>query len=105
LTKFRGAGARSDAGRPTDPEAIFRRAPKGGDSLPDLWRGQTDALRGWVARRAETDVLIALNTGAGKTVVGLLIAQSFFNEGLEHVVYACGTIDLVKQTQREAHRL
>jgi len=76
LTKFRGAGARSDAGRPTDPEAIFRRAPKGGDSLPDLWRGQTDALRGWVARRAETDVLIALNTGAGKTVVGLLILLS-----------------------------
>jgi hypothetical protein len=46
-----------------------------------------------------------LNTGAGKTVIGNLIAQSLVNEGLQNVIYACGTIDLVKQTDKEAHRL
>jgi hypothetical protein len=108
LSRFRGTGERpptSEAG-PVDPEAIFRRAPKGASSFPDLWRGQTDALRQWHTRlRAEADVLIALNTGGGKTVVGTLIAQSLINEGLEHVVYACGTIDLVRQTARESSRL
>jgi replicative superfamily II helicase len=108
LSRFRGTTERpstSEAG-PVDPEAIFRRAPKGASSFPDLWRGQTDALRQWHTRlRAEADVLIALNTGGGKTVVGTLIAQSLINEGLQHVVYACGTIDLVRQTAKEASRL
>jgi len=102
LFKFRGLSTRSngtDAARPLDPEAIFRRAPKGASSFPDLWRGQADALRQWhTGLRDEADVLISLNTGAGKTVVGCLIAQSLVNEGLNHVVYACGTIDLVRQT-------
>lgn len=107
LGKFRGVGGGrgDDSARPIDPEAIFRRAPKGAHSFADLWRGQTDALRAWTARRKRPDVLVQLNTGAGKTVVGLLIAQSFVNEGLEHVVYVCGTIDLVHQTAAEARRL
>ncbi len=108
LSKFRGIAERpsvSDAG-PLDPEAIFRRAPKGASSFPDLWRGQTDALRQWHTQlRKESDVLVALNTGGGKTVVGTLIAQSLINEGLQHVVYACGTIDLIRQTAKEAARL
>jgi len=46
-----------------------------------------------------------LNTGAGKTIVGLLIAQSLVNEQIEGIIYACSTIDLVLQTAREADRL
>jgi Type III restriction enzyme, res subunit/Helicase C-terminal domain len=49
-------------------------------------------------------VFIALNTGAGKTLVGLLIAQSLVNEGVENVTYLCGTNDLVLQTYREAEK-
>jgi hypothetical protein len=109
LSKFRGiasAGSGDGPRGPTDPEAIFRRAPKGPTSFADLWRGQTDALRQWHrSLRDEADVLIALNTGGGKTAVGALIAQSLVNEGLERVVYACGTIDLVRQTEKEARRL
>jgi hypothetical protein len=109
LTRFRGIGGDAgggDSSKPIDPEAIFRRAPKGASSFADLWRGQTDALRRWHSDlRAKSDILISLNTGAGKTVVGLLIAESLINEGLERVVYACGTIDLVRQTENEAKRL
>ena len=107
LSRFRGIGRGNGAepSKPTDPEGIFRRAPKRPDSFADLWRGQTDALRGWNARRDRPDILITLNTGAGKTVIGGLIAQSFVNEGLRNVIYACGTIDLVRQTEKEARRL
>ena len=55
--------------------------------------------------RKREDVLITLNTGAGKTIVGLLIAQSLVNEALDNVVYVCSTIDLVLQTAKEAKRI
>ena len=47
----------------------------------------------------------SLNTGAGKTIVGLLIAQSLVNEAVDNVVYVCSTIDLVLQTANEAQRI
>ena len=59
----------------------------------------------WQDNRDANDVLISLNTGAGKTIVGLLIAQSLVNEGLDNVLYICSTIDLVHQTGVEAERL
>ena len=48
---------------------------------------------------------ILLNTGAGKSIVGVLIAQSLVNEQIGPVVFACSTIDLVSQTARECDRL
>lgn len=91
--------------RPTDPEEIFTKLPKLRETPNDLWRGQADALRLWHANRDKTDILISLNTGGGKTIVGLLIAQSIVNEAAANVLYACSTIDLVKQTSREADKL
>ncbi|MBI3676687.1 MAG: DEAD/DEAH box helicase family protein [Proteobacteria bacterium] len=87
---------------PINPIEIFEKLPSLPGTHNDLWRGQTDALKGWDAHRKSPDVLIALNTGAGKTLVGSLIAQSLHNEGVENVVYVCATIDLVKQTSLAA---
>ncbi len=42
-------------------------------------------------------------TGAGKTLVGVLIAQSYLLQGVRNVVYVCPTIDLIHQTVREAN--
>ena len=47
--------------------------------------------------------MIKLHTGGGKTLVGLLIAQSVLNERKEPVVYLCPTSQLVKQTVRKAY--
>jgi Rad3-related DNA helicase len=43
-----------------------------------------------------------LNTGAGKTLVGLLAAQSYVNETRGKVLYACSSIQLVDQTAAKA---
>ncbi len=91
--------------KPLDPIAIFERRPSLPNTPNDLWRGQTEALSEWHKNRKKSDVFLALNTGAGKTLVGLLIAQSLVNEGIENVTYVCGTKDLVLQTQREATKL
>lgn len=95
---------RSDT-RPIHPIEIFEQLPSLDDIPNDLWRGQTNALNDWHEHRTSSDVLVGLNTGAGKTIVGLLMAQSLVNEGLESVVFLCSTIDLVEQTAREADRL
>jgi len=90
---------------PTNPVKIFESLPSLEDTPNDLWRGQAKALNDWEEVRNKNDVLIALNTGAGKTIAGLLIAQSLVNEGLENVIYVCSTIDLVRQTALEADRI
>src|SRR5437867_12095258 len=92
----------TSGGAPTDPFKIFASLPRLEGAPNDLWRGQAEALTQWEKVRDENDVLISLNTGAGKTLAGLLIAKSFVNEGLENVLYVCPTIDLVRQTAGEA---
>lgn len=90
---------------PTDPIEIFKKTPNTGGAPNDLWKGQADALAAWNEARKENDNLIILNTGAGKSIVGLMVAQSLVNEGVENVLFVCSTIDLVEQTAREAEKL
>ena len=86
---------------PVNPVELFRTAPALTETPNDLWQGQSKALENWHAQRTKTDILISLHTGAGKTVVGLLAAQSLVNEGKSRVLYVCATNDLVIQTSRE----
>lgn len=90
---------------PIDPVEIFKRTPNTGGAPNDLWKGQADALSLWHESRETKDNLIVLNTGAGKSIVGLMAAQSLVNEGLQNVLFVCSTIDLVRQTAAEADRL
>ncbi|WNN38034.1 hypothetical protein RIN61_17665 [Pseudomonas inefficax] len=41
---------------------------------------QADVLDAWFTRRAARDLTLKMNTGGGKTVVGLLCLQSSLNE-------------------------
>jgi hypothetical protein len=85
-----------------DPIAIFHRLRIKDSSINDLWVAQGDALRAWHTNRNKKDVAISLNTGAGKTLVGLLIGQSLVNETKSLVLYACSSIQLVLQTEKKA---
>lgn len=87
---------------PIDPIEIFHKAKISDPNINDLWLAQGDALREWHASRDEADIGVVLNTGAGKTLVGLLIAQSLVNETRAQVLYACSSIQLVEQTAEKA---
>lgn len=102
---FSKLGRAKKAQAPTDPIRIFETLPSLSGTFNDLWRGQDKALTEWHAARDRQDVLVSLNTGAGKTIVGLLMAQSLVNEGVQNVLYVCSTIDLVRQTSQEADRI
>lgn len=87
--------------KPTKPIDVFRSASSLDATPNDLWRGQSHALEQWDEHRSKSDVLVSLHTGAGKSLVGIIIAQSLMNEGVPNVVYACATNDLVGQTKKE----
>ena len=87
---------------PTDPLEIFRELSVVDQNINDLCLAQGDALRDWHRHRELMDVAVVLNTGAGKTLVGLLIAHSLVNETRGRVLYACSSIQLVEQTEEKA---
>lgn len=59
----------------------------------------------WYERRDENSLVIKMNTGSGKTVVGLLILKSCLNEGKAPAVYVCPDNYLVKQVIDAAKEL
>lgn len=91
-------------GRPLiEPRDIF--AALGGRPWPRLRVEQDQVLKSWFARRNERDLVIKQNTGGGKTVVGLLAAQSSLNEGVGTAAYLVPDTYLVKQVIDEANAL
>lgn len=84
-----------------DPEKIFESLTLRG-SIQNPWGPQTDALRTWHGRRSESDLVIEMNTGGGKTLVGLLIGQSLVNETGKYVLLVCPTKQLIEQATGKA---
>lgn len=92
--------------RHVDPEELFRSLKiRSASSVKELWAPQADVLRAWHADRSKDDILFRLNTGAGKTLIGLVAAQSLVNETMGKVVYCCATNQLVDQTREKAEAL
>ncbi len=89
---------------PVDPLEIFRRLPKP-QGINDLYTSQAEVLEAWFKRKDERDTVVKLHTGGGKTLVGLLIAQSTLNELKEPVLYLAPTTQLVNQTLEKARSL
>ncbi len=84
-----------------DPLEVFRRLPKP-SGINDLYTSQAEVLQSWFERRNERDTILKLHTGGGKTLVGLLAAQSTLNELSEPVLYLTPTQQLVQQTLEKA---
>lgn len=89
---------------PIEPLEIFRRLPKP-PGINDLYTSQAEALDAWFQRRTERDIVVKLHTGGGKTLVGLLMAQSTLNECNEPVLYLAPNRQLVSQTLDKAKAL
>lgn len=87
------------------PIDIFNALPAK-DSLYEYLRdGQGRVLEGWHDRRAERDLVIKMNTGGGKTLVGLLILQACLNEGIGPALYVAPDNYLCGQVLNEARLL
>jgi hypothetical protein len=70
-----------------------------------LRQEQGEVLETWFNRRDDRDVVIKQNTGGGKTVMGLLVAQSTMNEGIGKAVYLAPDTYLAGYVRQEAARI
>ena len=85
----------------TEPRQLFQslQRDKSYEYLRDV---QGDVLDEWYQRREERDLVIKMNTGSGKTLVGLVLLWSRLQEGKGPALYLCPDNYLVSQVRREA---
>lgn len=88
----------------TDPRKIFTTLKRDARFKRPLDE-QADVLDEWYLRRNVKDLTIKMNTGGGKTVVGLLCLQSSLNENIRPAVYITPDSFLVLQVLDEAQQL
>lgn len=96
-------------GNPADdvlpPRDIFSVLPEKDKRYQYLRDVQGEVLNEWFENKDNVDTVIKMNTGSGKTVVGLLIAKSCLNQRYGPAVYVSPDPYLVKQVLAEAEAL
>lgn len=87
-----------------DPVEIYNTLDRSSVTGP-LRPVQFNILTKWHKEyRNQKDLIIKLHTGAGKTLVGLLIALSYINNSEGPVVYVCPNIYLMQQVCLDAQK-
>lgn len=87
-----------------DPIEIYNNLDRSSITGP-LRPVQSNVLYKWHHEyREKRDAIIKLHTGAGKTLVGLLIAMSYINNGEGPVLYVCPNIYLMQQVCMDASK-
>ena len=66
---------------------------------------QSEVWKKWFEKREEKNIILKMNTGSGKTVVGLIMLQSCLNENKGPAIYVVPDNYLVNQVIDEAKRL
>ena len=90
---------------PINPIDIFRLLPRKDPKYTYLWDVQSDVLKQWYELRDQNELVIKMNTGSGKTLVSLLILQSYLNQRKGPVVYVVPDNYLLSQVSAEAKKL
>jgi hypothetical protein len=91
--------------KPTDPRKIFTTLKRDTTKFKRPSDEQGDVFDAWYGKRTRTDNTLKMNTGSGKTVVGLLCLQSSLNEGVGPAVYVTPDKYLLHQVVAEAESL
>lgn len=90
----------------SNPREIFNALPKHDETKFQYPRDvQSQVWSKWYERRTSKDLVIKMNTGSGKTIIGLLILKSCINEGIAPAVYIAPDNYLVEQVKNEAKSL
>lgn len=98
---LRKLAAQKKTQKPIDPLEIWNGLDRavGKEYLRPI---QEQVLSLWFKQRTRPDTIIKMNTGTGKTLVGLMMLQSSLNEGLGPALYLCPDKYLVKQVLDQA---
>lgn len=88
-----------------EPREIFMTLPSKAMGYGYPRDVQSEVWKKWFDVRNEKNVILKMNTGSGKTVVGLIMLQSCLNEGKGPAIYVVPDNYLVMQVIDEAKRL
>ena len=95
-------GQTDSVGVPSDPEQLYRLLARGNRGPDSVWGHQSKVMEHWhKAFRDKSDVALELPTGAGKTLVGGLIAEYLRRAEGKRVAYLCPTRQLAVQTAQK----
>src|SRR5438067_1409309 len=100
--KLSGSSASDKA---TEPRRVFSALPAKNARYGYPRAVQTEVWERWHARRAERDLVVKMNTGAGKTVVGLVLLKASLNEDVGPALYLTPDVYLADQVRNEANDL
>jgi hypothetical protein len=85
------------------PEELFAQLRGRHSSIRGLLAQQADVVREYAAKYVESpNVALELPTGAGKTLIGLLLAEWRRQTRSERALYLCPTVQLVHQVAEKA---
>lgn len=98
-----GSGTTVDTVLP--PREIFNALPLKNSKFQYPRDIQSQVWSKWFDQRSKDSLVIKMNTGSGKTVVGLLILKSCLNEKKSPAVYICPDKYLVQQVIDSAKEL
>lgn len=94
---------KNDNKLPIDPNELFYSIKK--EKEYSYLRGiQEEALTNWHSQRNESNLLIKMNTGAGKTLVGLLMLYSKLIETEKRSIFLCPDKQLVNQVYEQSKK-
>ena len=88
-----------------DPRKIFTTLKRDTAKFKRPSDEQGDVFDDWFAKRSRGDNTLKMNTGSGKTVVGLLCLQNSLHEGVGPAVYVTPENYLIRQVVSEAGSL
>jgi Rad3-related DNA helicase len=91
----------------TNPIEIFDLLPNKNEKYNGLLRHpQVEVLEEWYSKNFDEDnTIIKMNTGSGKTLIGLLILKSYLNDGKGPAAYVVPDNYLIEQIVKEANDL
>lgn len=90
---------------PIEPRDIFMSLPSRAKHYEYPRDVQSEVWKQWFDIRNQKNCIIKMNTGSGKTVVGLMILQSCLNEKVGPAVFVVPDNYLVQQVMTEAKNL
>ncbi len=106
MVDFGALRGREKRSAPTIPRVLYGLLPNKEVGRGNLWDAQAQVLNAWHdEHRDDRDIVIKLNTGGGKTTVGLVILQSYLNAGKGPALYVAPNKYLAKQVVKEAKAL
>jgi len=85
-----------------NPRELFSALPNKNKKYQYLRDVQAEVLQRWFKDRAHRDLVLKMNTGSGKTIVGLLLLKSCLNEGKGPALFVVSDSVLVQQVVEEA---